>query len=138
MALKEETNHKRGIDRHLYKKESTAGGIDRLPCSRICSSLVSLYYKLGTQKVPPRAFVPRIRSSRCIYRRAITIRSNIVSESLTIPFVFVRDIHRRSIQLFHINAPFGELTLFRQNLGLLLVKRLFEHFACYHILDVGS
>lgn len=101
VALKEETNHERGIDRHLYKKESTAGGIDRLPCSRICSSLVSLYYKLGIQKVPPRALVPRIRSSRCIYRRAITIRSNVVSESLTIPFVFERDIHRRSVRLFH-------------------------------------
>lgn len=40
-----------------------------------------------------------------IYRRAITIRSNVVSESLTIPFVFARG----SIRLFHINAP-DELT----------------------------
>lgn len=71
------------------QKESTAGGIDQLPCSCICSSLVSLYYKLVIQKVPPRALVPRIRSSRCIYWWAITIRSNLVSESLTIPFISI-------------------------------------------------
>lgn len=46
-------------------------------CFCICSSLVSLYYKLGIQKVPPRVLVPRIRSSRCIYWRTITIRFNL-------------------------------------------------------------
>lgn len=81
------------------QKESTAGGIDQLPCSCICSCLVSLYYKLGVQKVPPRALVPRIRSSRCIYWRAIRIRSNLVSESLTITFVSIEipPIHHKTI-----------------------------------------